>query len=70
MKKGFSLPHPVLGDLDGRVGKEDISRPTMWKGSVHEVRSKDNMKMQLGETGWGGMDQMDRAQDRDERTAE
>jgi hypothetical protein len=51
------------------VGKDDIFRPTKWSERLREIRLRGNRKMELGETGWGGMDQMDRAQDRGKRIA-
>jgi hypothetical protein len=60
----------ILGDLDAKVGNEDIFRPTKWNESLHEMRLMGNMKMELGETVWGGMDQIHCAQDRDKWKAE
>jgi hypothetical protein len=39
-------------------GKRALGRPRR--------RWEDNFKMDLGETGWGGMDRIDLAQDRDQ----
>jgi hypothetical protein len=43
------------------VGKRPLGRPRR--------RWEDNIKMDLREIGWGGMDWIDLAQDRDQRRA-
>jgi hypothetical protein len=42
-------------------GKRSLGRP--------KCRWVDNVKMDLGETGWGGFDRIDRAADRDTQNA-
>jgi hypothetical protein len=44
-----------------RVGKPETKRPLGRPGSMREK----NIKMDLGEMGWGGMERIDLAQDRD-----
>jgi hypothetical protein len=44
------------------VGKPEGKRPL----GRHRRRWEDNIKMDLRETGWGGMDWIELAQDRDQ----
>jgi hypothetical protein len=44
------------------VGKPEGKRPL----GIHRRRWKDNIRMDLREIGWGGMDWNDLAQDRDQ----
>jgi hypothetical protein len=47
------------------VGKPEGKRPL----GRHRCRWEDNMRMDLREIGWDGMDWIDLAQDRDQRRA-
>jgi hypothetical protein len=47
------------------VGKVEGKRPL----EKHRCRIGDNIKMDLRDIGWGGMDWIDLAQDRDQRRA-
>jgi hypothetical protein len=47
------------------LAKRERKRPL----GRQRVRWLDNIKMNLRETGWGGMDWIDLAQDRDQRRA-
>jgi hypothetical protein len=57
--------YKLLPETNFLVGKPEGRRPL----GRPRCRWEDNIRMDLGEIGWGGMDWIDLAQDRDQRRA-
>jgi hypothetical protein len=35
----------LLGDFNGKVGREDIFKPTIWNESLHEIRNDNGVRV-------------------------